>query len=114
MYLSPDFSPDILISYSHGDTDQTGQSPLKAWSQQFARAFESELRQDVEFSDVRIFLDESTRVEAAVDPTLPLTAQLRTTAQGACFLTILMSPHYLRSAWCRDEREWWFTHHRQQ
>lgn len=107
MYLAPDHSPDIVISYSHGDGDGTGESELKAWSQRFAAAFESELRQEVEFHDVDLFLDESKRSEKALDRTLPLTEQLRQRLQGAGLLTILMSPQYLASEWCRAEREWW-------
>lgn len=107
MYLAPEHSPDILISYSHGDIDATGQSELKRWSQGFAAALESELRQDREFRDVAVFLDESRRSENAIDRTLPLTEQLRRKVKGAGLLSILMCPQYLESTWCRDERAWW-------
>ena len=109
MHLAPDYSPDILISYSHGDVDHTGQSELKAWSQRFARTFASELRLDVQFNDAAVFFDESNRAQSAVNPTLGLTEQLRATAEGAGLLMILMSPHYLRSSWCDDERNWWLA-----
>jgi hypothetical protein len=92
MYLAPAYSPDIFISYSHGDVDGTGQSELKAWSERFARAFEDELRQDAEFRNLEVFRDASARVETALDPTLPLTKQLRARVEQTAVLTILMSP----------------------
>lgn len=113
MYLSPEYSPDIFITYSHGDVDGTGQSELKGWSERFAHAFEDELRQDADFRNLAVFRDTSNRVETALDPTLPLTKQLRTQVERAAVLTVLMSPPYLGSAWCRDERGWWLEKNQQ-
>ena len=36
-HLGPEFRHDIFVSYSHGDVDGSGASPLKGWSQAFAR-----------------------------------------------------------------------------
>ena len=36
-----------------------------------------------------------------------LTDKLRSEIGAAGLLTVLMSPHYLRSKWCSDERDWW-------
>ena len=36
----------------------------------------------------------------------PLTGQLREKVEGAGVLLVLMSEWYLKSAWCRDERDW--------
>jgi hypothetical protein len=112
-YLAPDYQHDIFVSYSHGDFEGIGESELKAWSQKFVRKLESELRQIPKFRDTVIFLDESKRAEHCLDKTLPLTNQIRAGVEGAALLTILMTPHYLESGWCRDEREWWLKHHRE-
>jgi hypothetical protein len=111
MYLAPEYAPDVFITYSHGDVDGSGQSELKAWSQRFARALEDELRQDGEFRKLALFLDQSARVETALDPTLPLTKQLREQVERAAILTVLMSPQDLGSTWCGDERAWWLARH---
>ena len=37
----------------------------------------------------------------------PLTAQLQEQIAGAALLVVLMSPDYLASKWCADERDWW-------
>src|SRR5262249_30163332 len=111
MHLFPDYSPDIFISYAHGDFDHTGQSPLKSWSVQFAEAFRSERRQQPQLKDVAVYRDESERPKEALDPTSALTAQLRKVAEGAAVLLILMSPQYLASSWCQDERAWWIGRH---
>ena len=41
-----------------------------------------------------------------LDPTLKLTPELRRKVKAAAVLMILMSPRYLKSAWCGDERAW--------
>lgn len=105
--LAPEFRHDIFVSYSHGDVKGDGTSLLKTWSQGFARELEAELRTTPGFQQVAVFLDESRRPEQGLAAADPLTAQLRDAAADAAFLLLLMSPHYLESAWCRDERGWW-------
>jgi hypothetical protein len=113
-YSGQPFAHDIFVSYSHGDVEGTGESRLKQWSQAFARELEAELRAQPRFGrDIRIFLDQHHRPSQAVDPMAALTEQLRADIGGSAVLTILMSPHYLRSEWCRQEREWWSETQRQ-
>lgn len=95
MYLSPEHGHDVLISYSHGDINATGQSELKAWSHRFANALENELRLELKFRNVSIVVDEHPRAENSLDRSLPLTQQLRCKVQTAAMFMILMSPHYL-------------------
>ncbi|WP_338010186.1 molecular chaperone Tir [Pseudomonas sp. GM49] len=40
----------------------------------------------------------------------PLTQQLREKLNHTALLVILMSPDYLKSSWCSDERQWWHEH----
>jgi hypothetical protein len=58
-----------------------------------------------------VFLDQSERTDESVDRTADLQAHLEARAQASALLTILMTPHYLRSDWCRREREWWSAKH---
>jgi hypothetical protein len=106
-FLGEPFKHDLFVSYSHGDFDGSGKSNLKTWSQAFARELEAELRQKIEFNGLMIFLDQHDRPDQAVDPMEALTEQLRTEIGATGLLTVLMSPHYLRSKWCGDERDWW-------
>jgi hypothetical protein len=107
-YAGEPFVHDIFVSYSHGDAEGTGQSRLKQWSQGFAGELEAELRTLDKFGrDVRVFLDQHHRAGQGIDPMSALTEQLRGDIRDTALLVVLMSPHYLRSQWCRDERDWW-------
>jgi hypothetical protein len=100
------FDHDIFVSYSHGNG--SSEAKLKLWSQGFARELESELRAFSELDqDLRIFLDEHRRLSQGVDPMEPLTEQLREDIERSALLTVIMTPHYLKSHWCGDERNWW-------
>jgi hypothetical protein len=106
-HLSPEFRHDVFVSYSSGDADGTGNAPLTIWSQAFARELERELRGLPGLQNAAVFLDASKRPEQGLASNDPLTQQLRDAATGAAFLLLLLSPHYIRSDWCRDERNWW-------
>jgi hypothetical protein len=54
-----------------------------------------------------MFMDESARPDAAVDPALPLSMQLHHAICGSALLLVLMSPHFLNSEWCRKELVYW-------
>ncbi|MBM3524088.1 MAG: toll/interleukin-1 receptor domain-containing protein, partial [Alphaproteobacteria bacterium] len=106
-YVGEPFAHDLFVSYSHGD-DGSGNAFLKPWSVAFVAALEKELRTDRKFRTAfRIFLDGDRRPGQGVDPTAPLTEQLREEIKSAALLLILMTPDYLASSWCKDEREWW-------
>jgi hypothetical protein len=106
-HLSAEFRHDVFVSYAHGDADGTGDSPLMIWSRAFARELERELRTVPELRNAVVFLDSSKRPEHGLASNDPLTQQLRNAATGSAFLLLLLSPQYLCSDWCRDERNWW-------
>jgi hypothetical protein len=106
-HLAPDFRHDLFVSYASGDVDGAGVSPLKTWSLAFTRELQAELRTMPDFGKVTLFVDESNRIDSHLERVGPLTQQLREAASSAAFLLLLMSPHYLKSGWCRDERTWW-------
>jgi hypothetical protein len=108
-FLGEPFKHDLFVSYSHGDFDGSGKSNLKTWSQALVRELEGELRQHPKFRELKIFLDQDQRPDQGLDPMLALTPKLREEIRAAGLLTVLMSPHYLDSKWCADERNWWLA-----
>jgi hypothetical protein len=108
-YVGAPFAHDLFVSYSHGD-DGSGGAYLQPWSAAFARELERELRADRKFrATLSLFLDEDHRPGRGVDPMAPLTEQLRSQIGAAALLLVLMSPDYLASTWCADERDWWLA-----
>jgi hypothetical protein len=100
-YLSPAFDYDVFVSYSHGDPRGAGDSPLKTWSHALIKALIADITSlSDEFDDLAVWCDRD------LDPTLQLTPELRRKVKAAAVLMILMSPRYLKSAWCGDERTW--------
>lgn len=108
-YVGEPFTHDLFISYSHGD-DGAGAAYLQPWSAAFATELERELRADRKFrAALNVFLDRDHRPGQGVDPMAPLTEQLRREIGASALLVVLMSPDYLASAWCADERDDWFA-----
>lgn len=100
-YLSPDFDYDVFVSYSHGDPKGAGVSPLKTWSHALIEALIADITSlSHEFDDLAVWYDRD------LDPSGHLTPDLRQKVKAAAVLMILMSPRYLKSAWCGDERAW--------
>jgi hypothetical protein len=100
-FVGEPFGHDIFVSYSHGDPDGRGTSPLKEWSRALIRHLEQEIRSPYpDFDPLQIFIDEQ------LDPTLALTAELREHAQAAGLLMVIMTERWLKSAWCEDEIGW--------
>lgn len=109
-YVGEPFLHDLFVSYSHGDVDGSGRSKLKQWSQGFVQELESELRALPRFGKaLKIFLDQHEQPEQGLDPMAPLSKQLNEDIGSSALLTILMSPQYLGSKWCADERAWWIA-----
>lgn len=108
-HVGPPFVNDLFVSYSHGD-DGEGNGYLAPWSAAFAKELERELRADRKYRQtLRVFLDRDDRPGQGVDPMAPLTAQLQDRIETTAMLVVLMSPDYLASKWCAEERDWWFS-----
>jgi hypothetical protein len=106
-FVGPPFLYDVFVTYSHGDVKGSDDSPLKRWSQAFAKELESELRSYPELGrQFSIFLDQGPP-GASVNPMAGLSDQLRRDVGASAVMALLMSPQYLGSQWCRDERDWW-------
>jgi len=106
-YVGDPFKHDLFVSYSHG-SDESGNSYLQEWSEAFAHELELELRSDLKVrATLDVFLDKNHRPGQGVNPLKALTEQLQLEVAGSGVLVVLMSPDYLNSRWCKDEREWW-------
>lgn len=106
-YVGAPFRHDIFVSYSHG-TLPTQVEVLADWSEAFAKALEEELSIDPDVATtLSIFLDREHRAGRGVDPMDGLTDTLKREVGASALLLVLVSDFYLKSEWCRKEREWW-------
>jgi hypothetical protein len=113
VFVGRPFRHDVFVSYSHGDVLGDGQALLKQWSQGFARELELELRAFPDLGrHINVFLDQSYRPEQGLDPMAPLSDNLKREVSTSAVLALLMSPQYLGSPWCSQEREWWIESQR--
>jgi hypothetical protein len=97
---------DVFLSYSHCVFPGQSNPELKLWSQKLAK----DLREEVIITGLEnfsLYLDQSERKDESVDPTEKLAEQLEKDCRNAALLTIMMTPQYLRSEWCKRELEWW-------
>lgn len=108
-FVGEPFRHDVFVSYSHGDPMGEGNSPLKQWSQSFVRELKAELQTELcgLNAAIDLFLDESPKLGSGVDRMSPLSDNLKTEIGGSAILSLLMTPQYLDSKWCRQELDWW-------
>jgi hypothetical protein len=100
-FLQAPFQYDAFVSYSHGARPGQTDTPLKRWTLELINNLEQNVWSvDPELQHVTIWRD------AHHDPTLFLTDEIRRTVSASGILILVMSPWYLASKWCTDEREW--------
>jgi TIR domain len=100
-FLQPHFEYDAFVSYSHGVREGKTEAPLKDWTLKLIRHLETDTREvTTEFDNLNIWRDEK------IDPTIHITDELRAKVSQSGILMIVMSPRYLVSPWCEEEREW--------
>jgi hypothetical protein len=69
-YLSPQFDPDVFVSYSHGDPYE-GRAPLRDWTQALIRRLGDQVRSlEPKFKELHLWMDPE------IDPTAELTDEL--------------------------------------
>lgn len=107
-YVGEPFRNDVFVSYSHG-SDAQGDATLRDWSLAFVRALKDEMRVSPAFrNSLQLFVDAHDATGQGIDPMAPLTPQLEAQVGASALLLVLLSPDYQASAWCKDEREWWW------
>lgn len=95
-FLGPPFEHDVFVSYAHGRGGN-----LLRWSHCLIETLENDILDlETEFDDLDVFID------LELDPTKPLTKQLRGKVQKSGLLLVIMSKRYLESDWCQKEIEW--------
>jgi hypothetical protein len=59
--------------------------------------------------EIRVFIDKDFRPGRGLDPMAPLSESLQSEIAHSAILTVLMTPKYLASQWCRQELDWWIA-----
>lgn len=102
--LAPNFKYDVFVSYAHWDTDKRGTALLKTWSQALVAELEAELKMDPEWRKASFFLD----TRDIRNPHAPLDNEISEAISKSALMLVLMTPHYLLSGACKEERKLWF------
>jgi hypothetical protein len=105
-----DYSFDIFVSYGHGpagrsDYNNRQLNLLSGWTHQFV----GDLTAQIDHNLGR-YGGERSRIKVFVDPELEgsgsLTENVKQKVEASALFLAVMSPFYLKSAWCTDEIKW--------
>lgn len=93
---------DVFVSYAHGPgPDPEGRYLLRDWTNKLTDRLQGDLRTiGPKFENVRVWDDRE------VDPLEGLSEQLKGIVEQSTFLIVVMTPFYVESEWCEDERDW--------
>jgi hypothetical protein len=96
------FDYDIFVSYAHVD-DEPVAGADHGWVTHLVRCLKAQLARKLGRSDAyTLWMDHDLRNSA------PLTQQILDRVRRSAMLVILLSPGYVASTWCRQEREAFF------
>ena len=99
-YVSDQYDHDIFISYARVD-DQKDPGVEQGWVTCFQQALVNGLSKHLkERRTCRIWWDRS-----AIDEAQPLEAQIGDTLRSTAALVVILSNGYVKSEWCKLERE---------
>ena len=105
-YVGGEFDREFFLSYSRGDVAGVGDTDLARWSRMLGRQLQKELRLSCG-EEIRFFFDDGQDRQDRIDPTAPLSDQLIEKISTSALLVAIVSDPYLRSTWCKLEREAW-------
>ena len=94
----PGYSNDVFISYAHNDNISHDSSP--GWVTAFSKRLEVTLK-GLLGSDVRVWRDEER-----TSPDRILDDELQRQVNSSAVFVAIVSPSYLNSSFCTDERNW--------
>ncbi len=97
MAFVPGFEHDLFISYAHRDDDPLNDGE-RGWVSTFRHNLENALSQKLEGKAPNVWMDQRLALNAELGP--ELTRRLEQTA----VLLVVLSPPYVASKWCQDER----------
>ena len=97
----PNCKTDVFVSYSSIDNEAlvTDGGQHRGWIDALLEKLRVEMRSRIGEREVKLSIDHEF-----IDSTLPLTPQILEQVRGAAVLLVVMSPAYLKSEWCRRER----------
>lgn len=93
------FEDDIFVSYAHVD-DETIAEPGNGWVTHLTKCLRTELARKLGRSDAY-----SMWVDHDLLHSHPLTPQILDRVRRSAILVVMLSPGYVASNWCRQERE---------
>lgn len=102
-YTGGEFEYDVFVSYPHGDPSESGEdSDLKIWTQALIDKLEGDIGLSVEIQNrpIEVWYDDRLTGNVA------LTESLKRKIEKSAIFLIIMTPKYLSSKWCKQEREW--------
>ncbi|MEO0796194.1 MAG: TIR domain-containing protein [Verrucomicrobiota bacterium] len=100
-YSGESFRNDVFVSYSHGkELAESGQSHLKLWSDVLISNLKEYISVPLRSADVKIWND------GKLPPNSPITDTIKEAVEGSAILVVILTDSYLRSDWCKAEREW--------
>lgn len=101
-YVGGLFKKDLFVSYAWADPTAAGRSPLIHWSRRLIEELLADIHAvTTEFRNLAHWIDAND-----LDPTLPLTEEIRSGVQNSALLLLVMSPNYVESGWCLKEIGW--------
>jgi hypothetical protein len=100
----PGFQNDVFISYCHGDEPSLGRQQ-GGWVSDFHAGLESRLRQILGSRDVGVWRD-----ERRLSGEFLLDDAIRRELEAAAVFLAIVTPLYLSSPYCTQEREWFLDH----
>jgi hypothetical protein len=99
MAYLPQFEEDIFVSYAHVD-DEAVSGSGQGWVTEFVKCLKAELARKLGRSDAyALWVDHDLRHSQ------PVTPQILERVRRSAMLVLIMSPGYIASDWCRQERE---------
>ena len=87
------YDHDVFVSYAH--LDNQGES---AWVTTLVRHLETEVRQRLGATDLRVWIDRE------LDGNRPLTPEIMQAIRRSATILLIVSPSYIASEWCARER----------
>jgi hypothetical protein len=109
-FIGDPYATDIFISYSHGDSGDGGpETYYKRWSRHFWKALDRQLRSYPDLAGIRTFFDDNKRQGGGLALFDSIDPALQESVSRSAILLALVSQQYLKSEYCRREREWWHS-----
>lgn len=99
MPVVPGYQHDVFVSYAHND-NHPFEGFDQGWVSTFFHNLKKRLAMKLGQKDLSVWMDHSE-----LSGNGPLTTQIMQALRQTATFLVIVSPSYLESAWCKDERE---------